>query len=270
MATEDRKPDALCIFSLNKKLEAFGCADLRKYFDTNGEMENLKVAVVSIAGMWRSERRFLLSCIIRYLRSGGAPDWFHARKQAEAVKWENFPEGVALWPEIFKVRQLNGEDVAVLVMDTQGLYGTKNASAESTAVLCFSVLLASIQIYNVYQHIRGTDLYAFENFLKFVSKSVFRAPLGQKLVFVVSDWPVSLKYPYGWEGGQDVLQEELFREGHGAPTSQFLKIGRCIKKTFTSVQCYLMPYPGEDLVCSACEQDNKGKRERYKQFIRNA
>lgn len=39
----------------------------------------------------------------RYLRSGGAPDWFHARKQAEAVKWENFPEGVALWPEIFKV-----------------------------------------------------------------------------------------------------------------------------------------------------------------------
>jgi atlastin len=85
-----------------------------------------QVVVVSVAGAFRKGKSFLLDFFLRYLNHDGAANWLGAPdEKLTGFPWrggsERFTTGILMWSEPFIVRiPQTGEEVAVLLMDTQG------------------------------------------------------------------------------------------------------------------------------------------------------
>jgi len=197
-----------------------------------------KVAVIAVMGAFRTGKSFLLDLMLRYLRekhpAGGAPptiskldceipEWVLERgvpdwavncggsllegregidESLEGFIWrpgmEKCTEGIWIWSEVF-VCKADDEDVAVLLMDTQGAWDAKMSKEQSATVFGLTTLLASRLVYNVSKQIQQDKI---ENLLYFTdfARAALRAqklsaqPDGkdqpfQTLEFLVRDWP---------------------------------------------------------------------------------
>eukprot|EP00439_Symbiodinium_sp_Y106_P068921 s438_g11.t2 len=111
---------------------------------------------------------------------------------------EKCTEGIWIWSEVF-VCKADDEDVAVLLMDTQGAWDAKMSKEQSATVFGLTTLLASRLVYNVSKQIQQDKI---ENLLYFTdfARAALRAqklsaqPDGkdqpfQTLEFLVRDWP---------------------------------------------------------------------------------
>ena len=88
------------------------------------------MVVVSVAGAFRKGKSFLLDFYLRYLThgadAGSSPNsWLGAQdERLTGFPWkggsERFTTGILMWSEPFIVKVPSGEEVAVLLMDTQG------------------------------------------------------------------------------------------------------------------------------------------------------
>jgi atlastin len=59
-----------------------------------------------------------------------------------------------MWSEPFIRRVANGEEVAVLLMDTQGMFDNETSMNLTACIFGLSTLLSSYQIYNVQNRIQ--------------------------------------------------------------------------------------------------------------------
>ena len=153
---------------------------------------DMKVAVVSVVGAFRTGKSFLLDLFLRYLRAGASPapraDWmkaggeqlegnvamgspeFHRVEEGGAppgayagFKWRAGNErqtlGVWMWnkPFILPLPGRGEEKVAVLLMDTQGLFDTQTNQALTAQIFGLSTLISSYQVYNVMNRV-GEDI----------------------------------------------------------------------------------------------------------------
>lgn len=99
-------------------------------------------------------------------------------------------------------------------MDTQGVFDTETNLKDSTSIFSFSVLLSSVQIFNVKGQINGDDLSHLELFSQYgrllgknASQPGGSSEAFQDLVFLIRDWRYGSDVPYGWEGGQCIIEE---------------------------------------------------------------
>ena len=146
----------------------------------------MKVAVVSVVGAFRTGKSFLLTFLLRYLRHGSeldeSEDWMTAagdlregninekvlageagRSNVESsFQWragkERTTTGIWMWSEPFVRRVANGEEVAVLLMDTQGMFDNETSMNLTACIFGLSTLLSSYQIYNVQNRIQEDNL----------------------------------------------------------------------------------------------------------------
>ena len=104
----------------------------------------------------------------------------------------------------------------MLLMDTQGVFDTNTNTKHSTCIFSMSVLLSSIQIFNLKQVIAGDDLTNLQLFVGIgriaCSENDTKSPGNiskpfQDLIFLVRDWSFPHECPYGWDGGQKMLDE---------------------------------------------------------------
>lgn len=62
-------------------------------------------------------------------------------------------------------------------------------------------------------------------------------------MFIIRDWISPEEYDYGLEGGNKFIQSFLtIRDFH---TSELKEVRQYLRKTFDSITCFLMPYPGK-------------------------
>jgi len=146
----------------------------------------MKVAVVSVVGAFRTGKSFLLTFLLRYLRHGSeldeSEDWMTAagdlregninekvlageagRSNVESsFQWragkERTTTGIWMWSEPFVRKVANGEEVAVLLMDTQGMFDNETSMNLTACIFGLSTLLSSYQIYNVQNRIQEDNL----------------------------------------------------------------------------------------------------------------
>ena len=83
-----------------------------------------QVVVVSVAGAFRKGKSFLLDFFLRYLQKGGKEGWIGDKdEELTGFSWRGGAErettGVLLWSEPFVMTIPSGEEVVVLLMDTQ-------------------------------------------------------------------------------------------------------------------------------------------------------
>ncbi|KAF4533577.1 hypothetical protein B566_EDAN001063 [Ephemera danica] len=134
---------------------------LKKVFESE-EAKNRPVAIISIAGVFRKGKSFFLNFVLRYLKSKRVQDWiFSGANHMNGFDWktnlDGITAGITIWPEVFLVN-----NVAVLLIDTQGLFDRSKTAKEDTFIMVLSSLLSSVQILNHQEDLNSSDLKAFE------------------------------------------------------------------------------------------------------------
>ncbi|CAJ0560201.1 unnamed protein product, partial [Mesorhabditis spiculigera] len=210
-----------------------------------------KVAVIGVAGAYRKGKSFLLNFFLRYLealeRNDGQKEgnWMQPETPLKGFSWRGGSEretnGILIWERPFIVKDLHGEEVAVLLMDTQGAFDSQSTVKDCATIFALSTMISSVQIYNLTQNIQEDDLQHLQLFTEHVpihEPSVFL----QSLIFLVRDWSFPYEAEFGFNGGQRTLEKRLQVSDKQHPELQQLRTH--IRACFDDIQCFLMPHPG--------------------------
>lgn len=215
------------------------------------DVRNKKVAIVSVAGAFRKGKSFLLDFFLRYLSAGGSPDWLgNDDAPLEGFSWRGGSErdttGILLWSEPFFCRMRTGEEVVILLMDTQGAFDSESTVRDCATIFALSTMISSIQVYNLSQNIQEDDLQHLQLFTEYgrlaledndnVSKPF------QVLQFLVRDWSFPYEAEYGLKGGRKILDRRL--QVSDKQHQELQQIRRHISSCFDNISCFLMPHPG--------------------------
>ncbi|KAH8030697.1 hypothetical protein HPB51_011484 [Rhipicephalus microplus] len=179
------------------------------------------VVVISVAGAYRQGKSFLLSFLLRYLRHKGRSDWMEdTHAPLHGFQWR--PGSVRETTGIL-MNDPNGEEVAVLLMDTQGTFDSESTMKESTVIFSLSMLTSSVQIYNVMTNIKEDDLQHLQFFAQY-------GRLAQKVFTTTASLIASrLKITRGQASELKTLRQDLL-------------------SCFSDIDCFLMPSPGQKVV----------------------
>lgn len=217
------------------------------------DIKDLPVVVISIAGAYRTGKSFMLNFLLRYLRSGCKADWLGEHDVAmDGFPWsrgsQRSTEGILLWNEVFRVNTPTGQEVAVLLMDTQGCFDSKSTRTETVAFFAISTLLSSVVVYNVAKNIQEDHidwLWLFTNYAQLAKKHGDGKPF-QKLLFLVRDWNFPFDAEYGAEGGKKLLKKRLSHSETQSP--EMAEVQNQFTSSFDVIDCFLMPHPGLQLI----------------------
>ncbi|XP_054715611.1 atlastin-2-like [Uloborus diversus] len=219
------------------------------------DIKDKKVVVISVAGAFRKGKSFLLNFMLRYLNAQGDEDWLGDESAPlTGFSWRGGSErdttGILLWNKVFNITLPSGEEVAILLMDTQGAFDSSSTVKECATVFALSTMLSSIQVYNISQNIQEDDLQHLELFTEYGRLAMEESgdtPF-QKLLFLVRDWSFPYEAEFGFEGGQCILDRRLEISDKQHPQLQQLR--KHIRSCFEEVECYLMPHPGLEVATS--------------------
>ena len=163
----------------------------------------LPLVVHSAAGTFREGKSFILDCFLRYLYhlesadaddlvlehavdtsfmddcnlTEGLPDGssiFETRSSTDRVT-----QGIWFYSHPFVIRTASDQKVAVLLMDTQGLFDTAASSALDAPIFALSLLLSSKQIINKRGQFTTNDWQLLNLFTEFANEIVRRLHRGQ-------------------------------------------------------------------------------------------
>ncbi|XP_055880106.1 atlastin-like isoform X3 [Biomphalaria glabrata] len=219
------------------------------------DVQDKMVAIVSVAGAFRKGKSFLLDFFLRYLSAGqhmtGEEDWLgDDNAPLEGFSWRGGSDrdttGILMWSEPFFMTNKNGEEVVILLMDTQGAFDSESTVKDCATIFALSTMISSVQVFNLTQNIQEDDLQHLQLFTEYgrlaleandnVSKPF------QTLQFLVRDWSFPYEAPYGAAGGRQILEKRLKISDKQHPELQ--QIRKHISSCFDKISCFLLPHPG--------------------------
>lgn len=207
------------------------------------------VAVVSVAGAFRTGKSFLLGFFLRYLHNLGRSVWLgDPDAPLRGFQWrdgcDRHTTGILVWNEVFLVKTSKGQEIAVLLMDTQGMHDDHSTIKESATIFALSTMTSSVLVYNLSQNIQESNLQYLELFVDYgrLAQQQRAGKPFQKLLFLVRDWYHLRDAEYGVDGGRKLLERRLEISDHQPEQLQDLR--RYIHSSFTDIDCFLLPHPG--------------------------
>ena len=299
--------------------------------------ENMKISVVSVVGAFRTGKSFLLDMFLRYLREtrntpfsslqlDGEPDqsWLDTTKALEGNKnlgpgdeggfgWRSGKErcttGIWLWSEHF-VRELPptkpgvpGEKVAVLLLDTQGMFDQTLGQMLTASIFGLSTLISSYQVYNLDKRVQEDHLQHLALFTEYGRVALVeerkrgkdgKAPAEakqtddlwysdsqgdgettgsglrpfQRIEFLVRDWQ---NFTHEDGGSLEDMQEDMrvyLKEILDEREQKDLKQVRDqIHDCFETVSCFLLPHPGIEVTSRSYDGDVKKIRPEFRRLL---
>jgi len=229
--------------------------------------------VVSVVGAFRTGKSFLLSWFLQYLNrdcpgfaeGGGDEKWYEKVGSVgpeSGFHWlggvERQTTGIWMWSEPFYVKRAEG-DLAVLLIDTQGMFDHETTMAVTASIFGLSTLISSYQIFNIDKRIQEDHLQQLALFSEYgrmalseenkknKSKSKDLKPF-QHIDFLVRDWQ---NFDCDGEGEISKLEKEMEDYLEGVieeRTAKDLQDTReQIHSCFSSIQCFLLTHPGRDV-----------------------
>ena len=228
--------------------------DVRALKNIIGKAPDKPIAIISIAGNYRSGKSFILGLFLQYLQNEGSDDWIDQPVQ-HSFKFSNSDEGVTsgiwMWSEPFIRKDRSGRQVAVYLMDSQGWHDSKSTLKDNAKIFGLSALLSSVMILNIEKRVTETDLQYLQNFsfnAKIIDERNNEEPF-QKLVILIRDWISTDDYPIGFYdngskiGGKDFVANKL--KPKPDQTFEGQKLRELIYMAFEEVSACLLPHPGK-------------------------
>mmetsp|Transcript_11734 Transcript_11734/g.14589 ORF Transcript_11734/g.14589 Transcript_11734/m.14589 type:complete len:558 (-) Transcript_11734:221-1894(-) len=250
-----------------------------------------KVSLISVVGAFRTGKSFLLSWFLRYLHykktapelvsegPDGSDDtkakWYNQftnLSQSAGFHWRGGVErnttGIWVWSEPHFVKR-DDENVAVLLIDTQGMFDHDTTMGLTAAIFGLSTLLSSYQIYNVDKKIQEDNLQQLALFSEYgrmalktdndeMEGSENVKPF-QHIEFLVRDWQ---HFECDGEGDFKDLEKEM-----NAYLEQVLEEKNAsdlqdtrdqITDCFEEIDCFLLTHPGFAVTKKKYDGDVKG------------
>lgn len=167
-------------------------------------------------------------------------------------------EGIWMWSEPF-MRNLQGTQTAVLLMDTQGAWGGEMAKEQSAAVFGLTAVISSKQIYNINQQIQEDKVENLAYFMRFAQAAIRKAAAEmergnnklkseeiekpfQSLDFLVRDWR---NFRDDWTVEQCIDQMGQHFARHVNPEKLVeSSTAEALHSMFQRLKCFCMPHPG--------------------------
>ncbi|KAG4078469.1 hypothetical protein HA402_009181 [Bradysia odoriphaga] len=152
--------------------------------------------------------------------------------------------GIWMWPEIFTHDYESGDRVAIILLDTEGMFDDSSSCEAASSIFTLSTMLSSVQCFNVMHNIQADHLEHLRSVTDYgilASKGLAGKPF-QKLMFLVRDWPNELETGYGYHDG--FLVDEMGAVVNKDQTAHMSEMGRRIAESFDRVGVFLMPHPG--------------------------
>lgn len=163
-----------------------------------------------------------------------------------AFSWRNGQDsetiGIWMWPEIFTHIQPDGEKVAIILIDSQGIFDKKTGLKGCVTTFAISMLVSSVLCFNVMQDVHEDKLNHLDMFTgygRLLMENTNENPF-QQLLFVVRDWPYSDDINYGYS---EEFVEELLKK-KDEQTDDMHKLRERIHSSFDKIKSFLMPHPG--------------------------
>ncbi|XP_049274176.1 atlastin-1-like [Rhipicephalus sanguineus] len=235
------------------------------------------VVVISVAGAYRQGKSFLLCFLLRFLRNIGRSNWMDdADTPLRGFLWRPGSSretmGILLWSEVFLMKNSEGEEVAVLLMDTQGTFDGDATTKESATIFALSMMTSSVQIYNLMNNIKEDDLQHLQFFAEYgrlALKENGTRPF-QKLLFLVRDWHWPQTFEFGFRGGRSLIASRLeIKEGQAA---ELKTLRQSLSSSFCEIDGFLLPFPGtkvagESLFDGRLEDIDERFREHVRELV---
>lgn len=132
-------------------------------------------------------------------------------------------------------------------MDTQGLFDHYSTPTDNVRIFSLSALISSVQLMNIFSIIEESHL----EYLQFATEIARFTAIEtdsqskpfQKLMFIIRDWISPEEYDFGYDGGNKFIK--MFLRIKDFHTSELKAVRQYLQKTFDSITCFLMPYPGK-------------------------
>jgi atlastin-3 len=155
-----------------------------------------------------------------------------------------------MWSEPFILKLEDDEEVAVLLMDTQGAFDSEYTIRDSATVFALSTMTSSIQIFNLLHNLQEDNLQVLEIFTEYGRLALESSEISpfQKLFFLIRDWSYPYEHQFGLQGGQCLLEKKLAIKS--SQPIQLQRVRRHIRACFSDIECFLMPYPGSKVATS--------------------
>ena len=224
-----------------------------------------KVAVVSVVGAFRTGKSFLLSLFLRYLyaleetkknKSGNHNEkpWYEQFEALgkEGFEWKGGSErnttGIWMWSHPFFLETEDGEPLAVLLVDTQGMFDHETTMALTASIFGLSTLLSSYQIYNVDKRIQEDNLQQLALFTEYARTAMGQSedehkPF-QKIEFLVRDWQHYDDEDEDYEAMEKSTEEYLGKVLADREASDLKDTREQIHTCFEEISCYALCHPG--------------------------
>jgi hypothetical protein len=147
---------------------------LSKVLRTHGKNS---LAIYSINGKFKTGKSFLLNCILKYLLFGQSHpnNWLDKNlpvKFACNGGAQKCTQGIDTWYEPILVDTGNGEKVAVILLDTQGLFDDVSNVKDNSNIFTFSAILSSCIIFNVMEGLDERDWQFLEYLMDFAKQAL--------------------------------------------------------------------------------------------------
>ncbi|CAG7733432.1 unnamed protein product [Allacma fusca] len=226
---------------------------------------DLPIVILSMNGKLREGKSYVLNYFIRYLKNGTKEDWFEVElPDDEMFPWRSgshrVTAGINIWSEPF-IHDLNGEQVAVLLLDCQGLYDERTTQQQNATVFSLSCLLSSVMIYNAKNKIEDElleKLRFFSNYTKAVSTiTPGHEDTRPYLMFLLRDFEFISEFDFGFHNKDSQPQPIRGERGNyfyriftttDDMTEENQSNREALRECYKDIGMFLMPYPGTNFI----------------------
>jgi len=220
---------------------------------------HLPVVFISVVGPFRTGKSFLLNLMSRYFAAEDKNSWLGEENEPVDLKEFSFKSGPSrettgmyVSRRIHVVRNVDGEEVGIVLADTQGLFDSLTTQKEASTIFSLSTMISSMLLYNLKGNVDSSNLESLTTFLEYAkyTTSSFQEKPFDNIHILVRDWEWPEDYVYGRHGGKRYIESWLNDENS---PDHLKKIAESVKCSFEHIYCYLLPEPGRMLKRSSSD-----------------
>lgn len=186
------------------------------------------------------------------VKSPNLENWFGDRNEGlKGFSWRagtvRDTTGITFWSDAFLHDAENGEKLAIILVDSQGLFDNETSTGDNSNIFSLSTLLSSHLILNISGLMQEDQLQYLQfatNFATYNSSSESHSfkPF-QNFCVLIRDWSNPDEFEFGLEGGKKYLDELLQVKPNQNPGLQSVR--KSVRGSFEQIICCLLPYPGK-------------------------
>ena len=248
-----------------------------------------EIAVIAIGGEYRKGKSFLLNFFLQYLQYRSFHDKparvtdadlldVQIRSKTHAWLRDVLPNsgfqykagldaqttGINVWSIPYVIERMNGKKLAILVMDSQGLYDSTTSSNDNVRLFTMVSLLSSSLLLNTPQNINLLQLSQLGYFMDYATTSSFsnRGKPFQRLTFLIRDF---IDETFGWDGGMAAL--DMFMMPSHDTGAEVRAVAHNLTKGFDVIDSFALPYPGRRVTRKDYNGDLSGIDEEFLQHL---